>query len=268
MCIRDRDLYAHNPIEMTSCPCCGQPYASKRTVHKPFACHWVGRLESFIHEGVCPECHWKRKNAKEEVPWTQADWSSYYFLQISKAKTTDAILALIARVRPSGNDAIMLDARAHLSASLITDIGREKEIISSAVSIDELEKHEATINKYALQLENECQMRVSVEYQAELKDLILARREKFTQIQKRQQQDAELAKQQSALKQKQKDALSKVESARREFLNSQADLSSTESETISNSMKTSAILGMIGFCLLYTSPSPRDRTRSRMPSSA
>ena len=23
-----------------------------------------------------------------------------------------------------------------------------------------------------------------------------------------------------------------------------------------------------GFCLLYTSPSPRDRTRSRMPSSA
>ena len=26
--------------------------------------------------------------------------------------------------------------------------------------------------------------------------------------------------------------------------------------------------GMVGFCLLYTSPSPRDRTRSRMPSSA
>ena len=25
---------------------------------------------------------------------------------------------------------------------------------------------------------------------------------------------------------------------------------------------------MVGFCLLYTSPSPRDRTRSRMPSSA
>ena len=27
-------------------------------------------------------------------------------------------------------------------------------------------------------------------------------------------------------------------------------------------------LGLIGLCLLYTSPSPRDRTRSRMPSSA
>ena len=26
--------------------------------------------------------------------------------------------------------------------------------------------------------------------------------------------------------------------------------------------------GQIGICLLYTSPSPRDRTRSRMPSSA
>ena len=27
-------------------------------------------------------------------------------------------------------------------------------------------------------------------------------------------------------------------------------------------------MGMFGICLLYTSPSPRDRTRSRMPSSA
>ena len=30
----------------------------------------------------------------------------------------------------------------------------------------------------------------------------------------------------------------------------------------------STLLRMIGGCLLYTSPSPRDRTRSRMPSSA
>ena len=28
------------------------------------------------------------------------------------------------------------------------------------------------------------------------------------------------------------------------------------------------IFGLLGPCLLYTSPSPRDRTRSRMPSSA
>ena len=28
------------------------------------------------------------------------------------------------------------------------------------------------------------------------------------------------------------------------------------------------VLILPGFCLLYTSPSPRDRTRSRMPSSA
>ena len=28
------------------------------------------------------------------------------------------------------------------------------------------------------------------------------------------------------------------------------------------------IVGLSGACLLYTSPSPRDRTRSRMPSSA
>ena len=32
----------------------------------------------------------------------------------------------------------------------------------------------------------------------------------------------------------------------------------------------SALIGNVGYlvCLLYTSPSPRDRTRSRMPSSA
>ena len=32
--------------------------------------------------------------------------------------------------------------------------------------------------------------------------------------------------------------------------------------------KISATLNSTGTCLLYTSPSPRDRTRSRMPSSA
>ena len=31
---------------------------------------------------------------------------------------------------------------------------------------------------------------------------------------------------------------------------------------------TDTIAVELGFCLLYTSPSPRDRTRSRMPSSA
>ena len=31
---------------------------------------------------------------------------------------------------------------------------------------------------------------------------------------------------------------------------------------------TPAVNGLLYICLLYTSPSPRDRTRSRMPSSA
>ena len=31
---------------------------------------------------------------------------------------------------------------------------------------------------------------------------------------------------------------------------------------------SSTIVPLLGICLLYTSPSPRDRTRSRMPSSA
>ena len=31
---------------------------------------------------------------------------------------------------------------------------------------------------------------------------------------------------------------------------------------------TDSLLAEAGVCLLYTSPSPRDRTRSRMPSSA
>ena len=36
----------------------------------------------------------------------------------------------------------------------------------------------------------------------------------------------------------------------------------------SGSGKSTIANAIINFCLLYTSPSPRDRTRSRMPSSA
>src|SRR5664280_3013538 len=36
----------------------------------------------------------------------------------------------------------------------------------------------------------------------------------------------------------------------------------------SSASRVTAVLPYYGYCLLYTSPSPRDRTRSRMPSSA
>ena len=37
---------------------------------------------------------------------------------------------------------------------------------------------------------------------------------------------------------------------------------------VSHSSDTDALFGTVGTCLLYTSPSPRDRQKSRMPSSA
>ena len=37
---------------------------------------------------------------------------------------------------------------------------------------------------------------------------------------------------------------------------------------VEDQMANSVIAQLLFFCLLYTSPSPRDRTRSRMPSSA
>ena len=38
--------------------------------------------------------------------------------------------------------------------------------------------------------------------------------------------------------------------------------------TVTVTLKNGAAEGNVRICLLYTSPSPRDRTRSRMPSSA
>ena len=37
---------------------------------------------------------------------------------------------------------------------------------------------------------------------------------------------------------------------------------------ISFDLKEGELLGVVGDCLLYTSPSPRDKRQSRMPSSA
>ena len=41
-----------------------------------------------------------------------------------------------------------------------------------------------------------------------------------------------------------------------------------DAEPSINSALSEVDIALSGFCLLYTSPSPRDRTRSRMPSSA
>ena len=45
-------------------------------------------------------------------------------------------------------------------------------------------------------------------------------------------------------------------------------LDSREDQLYSRYQKELASIALINLCLLYTSPSPRDRTRSRMPSSA
>ena len=53
------------------------------------------------------------------------------------------------------------------------------------------------------------------------------------------------------------------------FFNSLIDTGSTAAQGFVNTGSTAAkgVYGTVT-CLLYTSPSPRDRTRSRMPSSA
>ena len=49
---------------------------------------------------------------------------------------------------------------------------------------------------------------------------------------------------------------------------SKIDGTSTFNFNAASVATTLSVTGKVGSCLLYTSPSPRDRTRSRMPSSA
>ena len=46
------------------------------------------------------------------------------------------------------------------------------------------------------------------------------------------------------------------------------DMAAVRGKQAGNQRKQGGLASPIGACLLYTSPSPRDRTRSRMPSSA
>ena len=57
-----------------------------------------------------------------------------------------------------------------------------------------------------------------------------------------------------------------IEIAKEIINNNGKDLKENDAQFLSNAEKI--IFGQIKNCLLYTSPSPRDRTRSRMPSSA
>ena len=59
-----------------------------------------------------------------------------------------------------------------------------------------------------------------------------------------------------------------VDDARALLLNSRADLWVVQKDTQGPYAESSSLRDDVVRCLLYTSPSPRDRTRSRMPSSA
>ena len=47
-----------------------------------------------------------------------------------------------------------------------------------------------------------------------------------------------------------------------------ASIINAEGESVENNLRRTADIGWVYTCLLYTSPSPRDATLSRMPSSA
>ena len=75
------------------------------------------------------------------------------------------------------------------------------------------------------------------------------------------------------LTQKEDDIKSSLQNKENEFKETSVLISTNENlvETTSgkiNSLKDKLIDGSISTCLLYTSPSPRDATLSRMPSSA
>ena len=57
-------------------------------------------------------------------------------------------------------------------------------------------------------------------------------------------------------------------SFKKELLDGDHDFSSAGGDTFKLALYTSSATLNANTCLLYTSPSPRDRTRSRMPSSA
>ena len=61
--------------------------------------------------------------------------------------------------------------------------------------------------------------------------------------------------------------LARIEPARLAAIEGGANLSAAELVALADALGVSPAT-LLGTCLLYTSPSPRDRTRSRMPSSA
>ena len=54
----------------------------------------------------------------------------------------------------------------------------------------------------------------------------------------------------------------------KEVMNKKNDMETYVKNTTANNENPGSFKKLVKDCLLYTSPSPRDRTRSRMPSSA
>ena len=62
--------------------------------------------------------------------------------------------------------------------------------------------------------------------------------------------------------------LSDVAQSESSLAEAQAKLIKAENDLLTSRLNYENVIGQLNDCLLYTSPSPRDRTRSRMPSSA
>ena len=64
------------------------------------------------------------------------------------------------------------------------------------------------------------------------------------------------------------DISNEVDEGRTEYQPNQVDVQTTTNQLANNYYRAAIVDGKYQPCLLYTSPSPRDRQKSRMPSSA
>lgn len=101
-----------------TCSHCGQIFQEKTRRFPRVGEHWLGSLEEFRDEGVCPRCWVERRDKGDVRKWSADDWAAHLRAELEDVETEDAAAAISERAAELGLPEVEAEAdQRHLELS-------------------------------------------------------------------------------------------------------------------------------------------------------
>ena len=117
-----------------ACGRCGQRFVEMTRRRQVAGETWTGTLQGFRQEGVCPDCYFRRVDAKEVAAWTAVEWQGHLLTRLAAVKTLEEARSVALECRERGQQVVAAKAE-DLASDLAARLRLDQAVHASATEL-------------------------------------------------------------------------------------------------------------------------------------